>query len=662
MSEIRPSAPEVPSRRGLSRRGLFAATAATVPATAVVASTVPAWADPEDETRIIDVDLADAATTTVDGATVREVAEEDVTMVGATWKGDHPDVLEVRGRLAADDSFTEWFAMEDLVSLEAEEESETQEATSAQAIWLGGACSLVQIRAELGGSELGEEITAHLIVTTQTAADEELAAQTNPRARMTYRDGERPGIGAPSVVMRDTWGANESLTSGSPRYASELKAAVLHHSDGYNSYTAAEVPGILRGYLAYHTQTNGWADIGYNALVDRFGTIYEGRAGGLDRHVIGAHATGSNTGTLGICMIGDYASSTPSAKTLSAVAYIMAWKLGASFVLDVDDRVTIDSKSQRRVFGHRDAASVSTACPGARGYDALSTVRSLVQSRLDADFLTAAYQAYVDAGGRSVLGTVNRVARSVSGTERTELTGGRIVVDDGQALAYDSSSTIRNADRPIRGGIRNKWIAWGAFGGLGQPTNAEYSITGGAQQDFEGGSITWSSSTSGQVLEGGIGRKWKAAGGADSLYGLPTTDEESILDGDAVRQQFKGGQIFWSRATGTHGIHGGIRNAWVRAGELDSWYGLPSSDEKTGLRDGGVRQDFEGGAIFWSRATSGHGVHGGIGNYYLARGAQDWLGYPDSEEYTDSRGRTRQDFQLGYITWRSGEGSTATRY
>lgn len=206
MSEIRPSAPESPARRGLSRRGLFAATAASVPATAVVAGTAPAWADPEDETRIIDVDLADAATTTVDGTTVREVAEEGVTMVGATWTGDHPDVLEVRGRLAADGSFTEWFHMEDLVSLEDEEESEGQQATSAQAIWLGGACSLVQIRAELAGSELGEEITAHLIVTTQTAADEELAARTNPRARLSYQDGERPGIGAPSVVMRETWG------------------------------------------------------------------------------------------------------------------------------------------------------------------------------------------------------------------------------------------------------------------------------------------------------------------------------------------------------------------------------------------------------------------------------------------------------------------------
>ncbi|WP_010532501.1 N-acetylmuramoyl-L-alanine amidase, partial [Brachybacterium squillarum] len=580
MSEIRPSAPESPARRGLSRRGLFAATAASVPATAVVAGTAPAWADPEDETRIIDVDLADAATTTVDGTTVREVAEEGVTMVGATWKGDHPDVLEVRGRLAADGSFTEWFAMEDLVSLEAEEESETQEATSAQAIWLGGACSLVQIRAELGGSELGEEITAHLIVTTQTAADEELAAQTNPRARMTYRDGERPGVGAPLVVMRDTWGANESLTSGSPRYASGLKAAVLHHSGGYNSYTAAEVPGLLRGYLAYHTQTNGWADLGYNALVDRFGTIYEGRAGGLERHVIGAHATGSNTGTVGVCMIGNHSSSSASSKALNAVAYIMAWKLGGAYVFDVDDRVTIDSKSQRRVFGHRDAASVSTACPGGAAYSQISGLRDLVQQRLDDDYRTSAYDAYLAVGGRSTLGTVSRIARVVDGVERTDFSTGCAILVDGDSVVVLDRNGDPFVDYDVSGVIEDKWLEKGGFAGLGQPTSEQREVQGGLQQDFAQGTITWSQATDAHVTLGSIGRKWTRAGGIDSVYGFPDTDESRVLNGTAIRQDYVSGSIFHKHGVGTFGAHGRIGEAWEDAGGIDSVYGMPISDER----------------------------------------------------------------------------------
>ncbi|SIS48882.1 Uncharacterized conserved protein, contains LGFP repeats [Corynebacterium appendicis CIP 107643] len=129
--------------------------------------------------------------------------------------------------------------------------------------------------------------------------------------------------GMPRVVSRSSWGAGRS---SNPTYTEPVKAATVHHTAGSNNYSAAQAPGVMRGIWQYHAVTRGWGDIGYNALVDKYGNIYEGRAGGLDRAVEGAHVGAFNKHTFGVSMMGDYSTATPTQEALKAMGEIIGWK------------------------------------------------------------------------------------------------------------------------------------------------------------------------------------------------------------------------------------------------------------------------------------------------------------------------------------------------
>ena len=127
------------------------------------------------------------------------------------------------------------------------------------------------------------------------------------------------------------WNADESLRQAPPQYADAVRLAVVHHTAGSNAYTPAQAPAVVRAIELYHVKGNGWNDIGYNFLIDRFGTVYEGRYGGVDRNVVGAHALGFNHGSVGVAVIGTYVDTQPPARD-RRLARLLAWRLDLAHV------------------------------------------------------------------------------------------------------------------------------------------------------------------------------------------------------------------------------------------------------------------------------------------------------------------------------------------
>ncbi|WP_250404848.1 peptidoglycan recognition protein family protein [Streptomyces cellostaticus] len=195
----------------------------------------------------------------------------------------------------------------------------------------------------------------------------------------------KPYIGPrPGIVTRRGWGADESLRERAFVYTTKVKAAFVHHTSTGNNYSCSQAPSVIRGIYRYHVKSMGWRDIGYNFLVDKCGTIYEGRAGGVALAVLGAHTLGFNSNSMGVAVIGSYGSSKPSGAAVTAVAKLTAWKLGL-FGADPRGKTYLTSGGGNRypkgksvrlnvISGHRDG--FATSCPGARLYAKLGSARS----------------------------------------------------------------------------------------------------------------------------------------------------------------------------------------------------------------------------------------------------------------------------------------------
>ncbi|MFF0479454.1 peptidoglycan recognition protein [Streptomyces sp. NPDC004284] len=195
----------------------------------------------------------------------------------------------------------------------------------------------------------------------------------------------KPYIGPqPKIITRKGWGADESIREKGFVYTSTIKAAFVHHSATGNNYTCSKAPTVLRSIYRYHVLSSGWRDFGYNFAVDKCGNIYEGRAGGIAKPVLGAHTLGFNTNSMGIAVLGTFTKSNPPAAVVTAVARLTAWKLGlhgvnpkgTSYLVSGGGNLYKKGTKVRfnAIAGHRDG--FATECPGAHLYDKLGAART----------------------------------------------------------------------------------------------------------------------------------------------------------------------------------------------------------------------------------------------------------------------------------------------
>jgi hypothetical protein len=380
--------------RSLSVLGLLVPGLLAVPVLTPTAAAAPAPVAPVvQELVVAGVDEAAAeqsAPSGVSGALVSGAGRRTVlltdlldtapyALVGVTWDAS-PAVGTVQAwvRTRTDGSWSGWQSLGGLADEQPDTVSPDTGATlrgGTSPLWVGGADG-VQARVDVLSGADPKGLRLSLVDPGESPADG-FAGTTGALA--TAHAASR----APVVRSRAEWGADESLRRGSPSYAGSVRAVTLHHTASTNDYAADDVPRLIRGFYAYHVKSQGWSDLGYNFLVDRFGTVWEGRAGGTSRAVVGSHAGGFNTGTVGVSMIGTYESVAPSPEQVEAVAQLAAWRLSLAGV-DPRGSLTMTSGGSTKfsagtpvslpaVFAHRQVSA--TSCPGTLGLAALPQIR-----------------------------------------------------------------------------------------------------------------------------------------------------------------------------------------------------------------------------------------------------------------------------------------------
>ena len=569
------------------------------------------------------------------------------TAAGVSWRptADGPAVssVTVQVRVRERGAWTDWLVL----GVEGGPDEGTTEAGQQHPMlatqpYSTADADAIQVRVDAPRSAAPSELTLVTVDPGTSSAD--AALQPAPGATA------HSAAAQPTIVSRAGWGADESIRTCTPDVSPTIKVGFVHHTDGSNSYAAADSASIVRGIYAYHVQGNGWCDVGYNFLVDRFGTRFEGRYGSLTQPVIGAHTLAFNYNSFSVAAMGSFMTASPPAAMTASITQVLGWKLSL-YGRDPrgTDTLTSAGGSGARwpagtairfnvVSGHRDA--YATDCPGDTVYAQLPAMRE-----------AAAQNA---GGSPAPVSAIDRHNETLGG-RLGAATGPEVGVAGGAMRPYERGVIYWSAATGalvVWGALLVKYLALGGPRGFGLRKTDEVGVAGGARSSFTRGSLFWSSATGAHLVWGANLVRYDALGGPTAL-GFPTTDEVGVAGGS--RNTFTRGSLFWAETTGTHLVWGANLVKYDALGG-PAFLGFPTTDE-VGVA-GGARSTFTRGSLFWAERTAAHFVWGDIlVAYDRTGGPAGELGFATTDEVAVPGG-ARSTFENGrYIDWSAGAGA-----
>ena len=404
-------------------------------------------------------------------AELPKTATSDFRMVGVTWTSGPSTGVKVEVRTRTAGTWSTWTTLD--VEVQAGEGGEP----GTEPLWVGDADG---VAARV--TSQGDPLKGVRIATIDPGQDDAVAepGATGAAFRTAATDAAPGYTPQPTIISRAEWGASAGTPCDSPAAGDQTRGVVVHHTAGTNSYTQAQSAQIVRATQAFHMKSRKWCDLGYNFLVDKYGQIFEGRRGGIDRAVRAAHSGNAavNMYAMGVSMMGNYDEVKPSAALKDAMVRLIGWRLGTNY-LPAKGTYSLGGKTLNMISGHRDV--LKTACPGRYGYAWLS----------EAGGLRDRVEAYIAAYSTPTKSLYRALGAAVTGPifigEAQGADGSRL-----RAKLVDiySKGTAGPAFT-VGGAIRTEYDRVGSRAGvLGYPTANAAAVAGGTRQNFDGGYIT----------------------------------------------------------------------------------------------------------------------------------------------------------------------------